>query len=173
MKALTFLFFIMTFACTFTISAQEATTIGKESDMNTLSEADKETIRKQVRDQFNELVSAINNKNDRAWSEHYSKDGFVSAFAGTDYFAARSAWVDTITSYFLTRESQQLEPLAVQVTPLTSDVALMTSQNKTEMRLKGGQAIKSTHVFTMVWKKEHAGWKILHSHESWVDEQAK
>lgn len=172
MKKLAFAFFVMTLACALMTLAEETTAVGKEPVMKMLSEAEKETIQRQVRDQFNQLVSAINQLNARAWSEHYSKDGFLSAFAGTDYFATRSAWVDTITVYFATRDSQRLELLAVQVTPLAADVALMTSQEKAEMRLKSGQTIKSRHVFTMIWKKERSGWKILHSHESWVDEQA-
>jgi len=46
----------------------------------------------------------------------------------------------------------------------------MTSQEKTEMRLKSDENIKSKHVYTLIWKKEQGGWKIIHSHESWITE---
>ncbi len=141
--------------------------------MKTLTDAEKQNIEKQVRAQFDQLVSAVNRKDARAWSEHYSKDGFVSTFERTQYFGSRNAWVDTITSYFAERESQHVEPLAVQVIPLASDVALLTSQEKAEMRAKGGETNKFPHVFTMIWRKEESGWKILHSHESWVGGAAK
>jgi ketosteroid isomerase-like protein len=68
------------------------------------------------------------------------------------------------------RERQHIEPLHVRVTALAPDLALMTSRERAEMRMKSGENIKSDHVFTMIWKKEQDGWKILHSHESWMDE---
>ena len=138
--------------------------------MQSFLDADKEVIIKEVKGHFNQLVSAINQSNAGAWSEYYSKEGFLSAVAGTDYYAVRSDWVATITDYFSMREHQDLEPANIQITALTPDLALMTSQEKTEMLLKDGNNIKCKHVFSMIWKKERDGWKILHSHESWVDE---
>jgi ketosteroid isomerase-like protein len=131
---------------------------------------DKKTMEKEVKDQFNQLVSALNQMNAGAWSENYSQDQFVSAIAGTDYYGTRSAWVDEITKYFSMRQRQRVDPVAVRVTALAPDLALMTSEEKSLMRLQDGKEVKSKHVFTMVWKKEPAGWKILHSHESWTDE---
>lgn len=131
---------------------------------------ERESVEKEVKSQFNQLLSAINQKDAAAWSKFYSKDEFLSAIAGTDYYGARSAWVDVITKYFSQRERQQVAPVAVRVTALTQNLALMTSEEKTEMRLKGEKSVKSKHVFTMIWKKEQDGWKILHSHESWTDE---
>lgn len=173
MKALVVMLILMTFVCALTTWAEEIPEIGKGRVMKTWSEADQEIIRREVRDQFNLLISAVNQMNACAWSEYYSKDGFLSAFAGTDYFGTRREWVDTITSYFSKRDSQHLEPLSVHVTPLAFDMALMTSQERSEVCLKSGQTTKFTHVFTMIWKKEQSGWKILHSHESWIDEQVK
>jgi ketosteroid isomerase-like protein len=109
--------------------------------------------------------------NSGEWSKFYSKDEFLSSIAGTDFYATRSAWVDTITNYFSMRERQHVEPLKVRVTALAPNMALMTSEEKAEMWLKTGNNIKSKHVFTMIWKKEIDGWKILHSHESWMDDQ--
>jgi len=129
----------------------------------------KEVIQREVTDQFNQLISAINRKNAAAWSEFYSKDEFLSAIVSTDNYATRSAWVGLITKHFSMRERQHVEPLEVRVTALTSDLALMTSEEKTEMRLESGENSKSKHVFTMIWKREQGGWKILHSHESWMD----
>jgi ketosteroid isomerase-like protein len=138
--------------------------------MKSFTEMEKETIEKEVKDQFNQLVSALNQLNAGAWSEYYSKDEFLSAIVATDYYTARSAWVDLITSYFSMREHQHVEPLRVRVTALAPNLALVTSQEKAEMRLKAGEHIESKHVFTMIWRRERGGWKILHSHESWIDE---
>lgn len=140
-----------------------------QQQQRTFTEVEKEAVKKEVKDQFNQLVAALNQKDAGAWSEFYSQDDFLSAIAGTDYYAKRSVWVDLITNYFSMRERQHVEPLEVRVTPLTPNLALMTSEEKSEMGLKGGKTVKSKHVFTMIWKKEPNGWKIMHSHESWMD----
>jgi len=103
----------------------------------------------------------------------YSPDEFLSAIAGTDYYTARNTWVDVITKYSSMRERQRLEPLAVRITALAPNLALMTSENKLEMPLNDGKNIKSRHLYTMIWKKEQEGWKIIHSHESRIEEQGK
>lgn len=144
---------------------------GCQQQQQTLTGAENEKIRKEVKDQFNQLVSAINRNDVEAWSKYYGKDNFLSTIVGTDYYDKRSAWVDLITKYFSMRERQNVQPLAVHVTALAPDLALLTSEEKTEMRLKDGKDIKSKHVFTMIWKKGQDGWNILHSHESWIDEK--
>ena len=132
---------------------------------------EKEVIKKEVKEQFNQLISAINNSDVLTWSEFYSKEEFLSTFVSTDFYTERGPFIDTIKYYFSIREYQHIEPLEVHVTALTSDLALMTSQEKIEMRLEKGENLKFKHVFTMIWKKEQDEWKIIHSHESWIDEQ--
>jgi len=134
---------------------------------------EQEAIKKEVTEQFNQLVATINDVNADAWASFYSKDEFMSAVAGTDYYATRSAWVGQITDYFSERERQRVQPLEVRVTALTSDLALMTSEENSEMSMRGGSIFNSKHVFTMLWKREPDGWKILHSHESWTERQVK
>jgi len=138
--------------------------------MKTFTDADKDAISKEVKDQFTQLISALNQSNLGVWSEFYSQDHFLSAIVSTDYYATKSAWVDTIANYFSMRESQQVEPFEVQVTALAPELVLLTSQEKIEMQLKDGKIFKYKHVFTLIWKKEQDGWKILHSHESWIEE---
>lgn len=127
-------------------------------------------IETEVKDQFSRLINAVNRKDASAWSEFYSRDAFVSAIAGTDSFTDRGAWVAQVTEYFDLRERQHLEPADIRVTALAPDLALMTSAETTAMTLKSGASFTFRHAFTMLWKKEPAGWKIVHSHESWVDE---
>ena len=124
-------------------------------------DADKKTIGKEVEDQFTLLISAINQSNAEAWQEFYSREHFLSAIVNTDQYATRSAWVDTITNYFSMRDGQQVEPYDVHVTALTPDLALLTSQERCEMWPKDGKNVKLKHVFSMLWKKEQEGWKIL------------
>jgi ketosteroid isomerase-like protein len=140
--------------------------LGCHQQQRILTDTESKAIEKEVSDQFSQLVSAVNQLNADAWSRHYSKDDFISAIVSTDYYGARSAWVDTITKYFSMRERQSIKPLQVRVTALAPGLALMTSEEKGEVSLKDGSHTAFKHVFTMIWKKEHDGWKILHSHES-------
>ena len=133
-----------------------------------LTESKKEIVKKEVKEQFEKLVNAVNQNNSDEWAKSYSKDAFVSAIVSTEYYGTRAAFVDSITKYFALRDSQHLAPAEVRVTPLSTSIALMTSEENTEMVIKGEKS-GSKHVFTMIWKKEKEGWKILHSHESWTD----
>lgn len=137
-----------------------------------LTEADREKIQQEVTMQFHQLVAALNRMDLTAWADFYSNDAFASAIIRTDHFAMRDAWVSAITKYFALRARQEVTPRAVRVTPLAPGLALMTSEEKTAMWLKDGTHAASIHVFTMVWKRESGGWKVVHSHESWVDEPA-
>ncbi len=136
-------------------------------------DAEKEAIINEVKDQFARQVAAINQLDAASWSDLFSQDQFLSATVGADFYASRTAFVDSLTHYFSMRESQKLEPFAVQVTPLYPDLALMTSQEKAGMVLKGGDSIQNNHVYTIIWGKDPEGWKIRHVHESWVDISAK
>lgn len=145
--------------------------LGCQKQQQTLTAAEKEAIRKEVKSRFNDLIFAINQRDAVAWSKYYSNDDFVSAIVSTDYYASRTVFVDSITTFFSKRERQHVEPLEIRVFELAPDLALLTSEEKAEMLARSGKLIKAKHVFTMVWKKEPDGWKIVHSHESWVDEK--
>ncbi len=135
------------------------------------AEPDKDLIKKEVKAEFDKLVTSLNALNADGWSDFYSKEGFISATAGIDHYKDRSEWVEDIKKYFATRGTQQVDVLDLEITPLSNDLALMTSKEKTLHIMQDSSEIKGEHVFSMLWKKEEGGWKILHSHESWKIEQ--
>lgn len=147
--------------------------VGCKQENKVFTDVEKETIKKEVNEQFGSLIASINKLDADAWSKFYSNNEFVSAFVSTDYYGKRDAWIQLITKYFNERKSQTLEPIEIRVTPLSPELALMTSEEKTEMIVKEGNKVFSKHVFTMIWKKENDGWKIIHSHESWIDSLQK
>jgi len=152
--------------CRYICGALLVLSLGCQPQQRTLTDAQSKAIGTEVRNQFDQLVSAIDQLDADAWSRFYSKDDFVSAMVGTDYYGTRGEWVDTITKYFSMTERQSIEPLQVRVTALAPDLALMTSQEKGQIRSKAGDRGAFEHAFTMIWKKEPDGWKIIHSHES-------
>jgi len=142
---------------------------GCQQPQQTFTETEKDTIKKDVINQFNELVYALNEKNADLWFTNYSESEFISAIVGTDYYSTRTDFKDTITKYISMREGQHVEPIEIRVTPLTPIIAFMTSEEKIEMLLKSGENLNVKHVFTIIWRKEKASWKIIHSHESWME----
>ncbi|MFH0733409.1 MAG: nuclear transport factor 2 family protein [bacterium] len=135
----------------------------------TLTNVENDAIKKEIKSQFNQLVSAMNKINVEEWSNFYSKENFVSAIVGTDFYSNRNTFIDSIKYYFSVRQTQNINPQFIRVKALTPSLALMTSEEKADIVLKNGQNNKCKHVFTMIWKKEKEEWKIIHSHESWID----
>ncbi len=150
-----------------------ATLLGCQSQPSVFTDAQKETVKKEVKAQFEDLASAVRKINAEAWSQNYSRNGFISAFVNTDYYSSRENWVDTISKFFSARDRQVIEPLEISVTPLSPDLALMTSREHVAIQLKNGKELSFQHSFTMIWKKEKDGWRILHSHESVADKPAR
>jgi uncharacterized protein (TIGR02246 family) len=146
---------------------------GCQSQPAALTDSQKEAVIKEVSAQFAELASAVRKIDAGAWAQNYSSDGFISAFANADYYASRRDWADTISKFFAARNQQVIDPLEVRVTPLAPDLALMTSRENVAIQLKDGKDLAFRHSFTMIWKKEKDGWRILHSHESIVDQPAR
>jgi ketosteroid isomerase-like protein len=173
MKKIMLAVFMITFIFGLSALAEEPRNTGEETLMKSSNDMDSAKIVKEVTDSFNQLLAAINKKDVVAWEKFYSTDNFVSTVTGGTFFGTRDKWVKVITANFSMRESQHLELNEVKVIPIASDTALLTSQEKAEMKLKSGQSNISKHVFTMEWKKGPEGWQIIHSHESWVDEPAK
>ncbi|WP_162179677.1 YybH family protein [Solidesulfovibrio alcoholivorans] len=134
-----------------------------------LTEAEKNDVVKAVKERFDQLVSALNKIDTAKWESFYSDDFPVTAVAGVDFYGDKKTWVETVGEYFSQRKSQTVEPVAVKITPLAHDLALLVSEENTSMAQDDGSVVKSKHVFTMVWKNGKSGWKVLHSHESWVD----
>ena len=142
---------------------------GCQDKPHQLTIVEKKEIQKEVQDKYDQMIKAINKLDARAWSEFMRKDGFISAFLGTEYYGTRKDYVEVITGFFSERDKQKVEPTAVQVTALSMEHALLTSEEVAEVRLNNGQMQKFKHVFTLLWKKEIDGWKIIHVHEAWQD----
>jgi uncharacterized protein (TIGR02246 family) len=172
MKKLVIAVFVVTLVFVVSAQAEESPSVRKMAPMSS-GELDAPAVVKEVTDTFKQFIAAINRKDASAWAKYYSRDEFVSAVAGADLYDTRSSWVKTITSYFSKRARQHVEPQEVRITLLGPNLVLLTSKEKAEMQLKSGQSSRSRHVFTTVWKKGQEGWRILYSHESWVDEPAQ
>lgn len=131
-----------------------------------LTAEQKATIEKELRDQFDKLMTSINQLNFDPWSDNISKTDFISAITRKGLTSGYSAWADSIKVSFLARERHTYDEKAVKITALTPTLALLTQEGIWENWWKNGDYSKTNGLATFIWKKEQDGWKIIHSHES-------
>jgi ketosteroid isomerase-like protein len=136
---------------------------------NLFDDKQKEVVTSEVKAEFSKFVDILNQKDVAKWSEFYSDENFVSAIAGVAYFQTKKEWVEAINNFFSQRLSQKLTVANLNIKPLSPENALVICEDNTEFVLQDSTLVKSKHFFTMIWHKEQAGWKIIHSHESWAD----
>jgi ketosteroid isomerase-like protein len=131
-----------------------------------LTAEQKATIEKEVRDQQDQLLTALNNLDIGAFTKFWKKDEMTSAVINISFFP-KSTFVDSASYWFSLRERQIIEQQELEITSLTQDMALMTNVTLWEVWMKSGEYSKSKDIATLLWKKDQDGWKILHLHESW------
>jgi len=133
-----------------------------------LTDDQKASIEKELKIQNDGIISALNQLDANALSEYFSKDEFISVNSGINYFSTRSVFLDSVTYWFSKRESQRVELVDLHIIALTSELALMTNKANWNILLKSGDNLKVNAVVSSLWKKEQAGWKQIHMHESWA-----
>jgi len=140
---------------------------GKEKEVS--EKFDKNSVKKEIETQFNQFIIEINKKDADKWADFYSVNDFISASVMTETYNKRDEWIALIKSYFTQREKQVIRPTLIEVTPLNSELGLTNSKEISNITLKDGTTISSIHSFSILWKKECEAWRIIQSHESWIN----
>ncbi|HBE41279.1 MAG TPA: hypothetical protein DDW27_08755 [Bacteroidales bacterium] len=130
-----------------------------------LTDDQKATIQKEVKDQWEKQRSTIRQLDFDTWSELISND-FIAGIGSVNYTPSRTAWMDTIKNSFSRRERHQSELIDETITALTTDLALGTQIAIWDNWFKNGDYRKAKGSTTTLWKKEPDGWKIIYVHES-------
>ncbi len=133
-----------------------------------LTDEQKASIEKELKIQNDGIISALNQLDANALSEYFSKDEFISVNSNVNSFPTRSAWVDSVKYWFSMRKNQKVELIEIKVTALTSELALTTNKTTWEILFNNGEFHKFNDAVSTIWKKEQAGWKQIHMHESWA-----
>lgn len=126
----------------------------------------KATIEKEVKEQFNEYISARNQLNFDLWSKFWDSEEFISA--NTSYSAtlmSYSAWMDSVKISFERRERHHTEIIDLETNALTSEIVVLTSAGIFENWWSRNYR-KSNGCETQIWKRYPDGWKIIYVHES-------
>ena len=137
-----------------------------------LTEEQKAAIVAEVESQYDGLVSTINEIDIDAWTEYWSEENFISVNSLITYFPSYTEWIDNVTYYFSTRESQDVQIVGVNTTVFSSDLVLLTSiTNWNLIDTSGVQINDSKTLASLLWKKGTSGWKAIYLHESWVPDE--
>lgn len=140
--------------------------LGCQQQPAMLTEAQKAEVEEQVTAQLTELINTFNALNGEASSELLSQDDFL-AYVTIDHYLNRQTVLDSLNTWFSLREAQQLDLKTLKVYPLTSDLAISDVNTAGLITFKDGPKWEGYNVFTFIWQKESAGWKIIHYNESW------
>lgn len=61
--------------------------------------------------------------------------------------------------------TEQTEP---EITSLDSQTALVTEQVTAHRTSPDGKPTTGEFIFSSIWRKEPAGWRVIYGHESWA-----
>lgn len=131
-----------------------------------LTDEQKATIEKEVKDETTKLVSTRSQLNFDTYKVFFSEDEFISAVLIRGYIPTYSAWKDSIVVGFARRTQHKAELQDVRVTVLAKDLAIVTTLENWENWYKNGNNSKSKGVTSILWKKEQNIWKIIYYHQS-------
>jgi ketosteroid isomerase-like protein len=156
-------------AALFAAGAQAQTPAPKLS-VAKLTAAQVAEIEKTILQAHQELSDAANRLSAEA-VQKYASTEFQERVGGGNIFPAapgKEAFLKWLSDIFATRINQKAEPVTVRVQVVSADVAYSIyvggasfTSKKTNRYGGYGNAI------TWLWRKEAAGWRIIHCHESW------
>jgi hypothetical protein len=133
-----------------------------------LNDGQKAAIVTEVEKVHSDLIANLSKLDIDLWTEPWSKDEFVSASSGVNYFRTLNEFRDSVKYWFSLRERQKVEIVERNIKVLASDLVLLTCILNWEIQFKKGeQANNSNSLTTVLWKKESEGWKGICLHESW------
>lgn len=133
-----------------------------------LTDNQKASIVTEIENIHGALIANLGKLDIDLWTEPWSKNEFVAASSGVNYFRTLNEFRDSVKYWFSLRERQQVEIVERNIKVLAPDLVLLTCILNWEIQFKNGeQANNSNSLTTVLWKKESEGWKGICLHESW------
>ena len=128
----------------------------------------KNAIVAEVEKVHDDLMANLSKLDIDIWTEPWSKNEFVAATSGVNYFRTLNEFRDSVKYWFSLRERQTIEIVERNIKVLAPDLVLLTCILNWDILFKNGeQEYSSNSPVTSIWKKESEGWKSICLHESW------
>jgi uncharacterized protein (TIGR02246 family) len=138
---------------------------GCNNQSSELTGHEKLTIEKQLLDDWEKIMTTIEDSDSEAYASFISPDLILMSSQGSVYYS-RTAYIDNVKNWFSTRANTEIEQKKIIVTPLDEDIALLDQESDFVVTYLDGSIQGVHHAVSFVFKKEPTGWRIIHGHES-------
>lgn len=134
---------------------------------SSLTDAHKEEIEKQVRQQWELKFKAVATLDLESMEQIFSKNEFLGYAAdGNVTVTVRRVFMDLLREAWGSQRERHGEILHLAIHPLAEDLALVDYTAKWQGIDKDGHTQKLNASVAMLYRKERAGWKAIYEHES-------
>lgn len=132
-----------------------------------LTASQKSAVEKQILEQWNQINATIEKSDAAGFLAFFSSDGFLAMFSHGTPFLTRKAYADSLNIWFGARKSNEITQKTIKVNVLAGDLAVLDQVSVFQANFKDERVFRINHSVSFIFKKEAAGWKIIHGHESW------
>jgi ketosteroid isomerase-like protein len=132
-----------------------------------LTDSQKADIEKQILGLWDKITIPIEKVDIDGYSAFISSDEFLGMYSGGSIFHSKAELIDSMRIWFSDRKSNELQKKSVKVTVLTENLVLVDQLCILQITFKDDRIIRLNHAISFLLKKEAAGWKIIHGHESY------
>jgi hypothetical protein len=130
-----------------------------------LTASEKADIEKQILEIVNKLIISVEKLDIDSFSTFFSSNEFSSGYCQGSTFQSKQEWVDDTRVWFNMLKSAELDN-KIKVTVLSADLVLADRVGNYQVIFKDDRISRSKQALSYIFKKEAAGWKIIHVHES-------
>jgi len=128
----------------------------------------KSQTEKQILDKWEKITTAIENSDTDGYANLIGSDFIIMSSNGSVFYS-KAEYIDNVRSWFATREKTEIQPEKITVSVLATDLALLDQLSVFQVSDKDGSVQRVRHAVSFVFKKEPAGWMIIHGHESFLE----
>ena len=132
-----------------------------------LTEMQKADIEMQVRAVVDSMIICQEKLDVAGLSNFISSDEFLVSFGLGLPTYSKEGFIDSVRVHWSPRESHKFDQVKVKVTVLSADFVLADRSGVNTTTYKDGRIRRTNSAVSYVFKKEGAGWKFIHYHESW------
>lgn len=131
-----------------------------------LTDAQIKSITAEIKVLFDEVQTAAVKGDTETFFKFWSEDNFIGTSSGVTVFSDLDELKRIFSQAWSNREKQQFDPIETTITPISTDLVLVTRLSDGDILFKSGDRYKFKHLVSSMWKKEKEGWKIIYNHES-------
>jgi len=149
----------------FSLTILTIMSVGLASPPTELTDTQRAETEKTLRALTLELLDQVNQMNAEGQAEFWSDD-YQEAVMGANVVKGKEGLLKRLKNIFRLRVSQKIKREEIKVHVLSPTSAYVLVVSSLSVKFKNGKHFTVPSAWTMIYKKETSGWKMVHSHES-------